>query len=128
MFPHMKLFKNIALYGAAALAFASIHPAQAAEKHLTILFAVPGLDFPFFVHMADAIKAQANKVGGIDIIVREGPRSSTKETADVEAAITKGVDGIVISPNDVDALAPAIQEAVESKIPLVTVDRRVNKA
>ena len=123
----MKPLKKIALFGAAALAFASILPLQAAEKHLTILFAVPGLDFPFFVHMADAIKAEANKVGGIDIIVSDGQRSSTKETADVEAAITKGVDGIVISPNDVDALAPAIQEAVDAKIPLVTVDRRVNK-
>src|ERR1700691_1632218 len=127
MFPHMKLFKNIALYGAAALAFASIHPAQAAEKHLTILFAVPGLDFPFFVHMADAIKAEATKIGGIDIIVSDGQRSSTKETADVEAAITKGVDGIVISPNDVDALAPGLQEAVDAKVPVVTIDRRVNK-
>jgi len=123
----MKLLKNIVLYGAAALAFASIHPAQAAEKHLTILFAVPGLDFPFFVHMADAIKAEATKTGNIDVIVSDGQRSSTKETADVEAAITKGVDGIVISPNDVDALAAAIQEAVDAKIPIVTVDRRVNK-
>ena len=39
----------------------------------------------------------------------------------------KASDGIVISPNDVDALAPAIQEAVDAKIPIVTVDRRVNK-
>jgi inositol transport system substrate-binding protein len=123
----MKPLKKIALFGAAAFAFAGILPLQAAEKHLTILFAVPSLDWPFFVHMADAIKAEANKVGGIDIIVGDGQRSSTKETADVEAAITKGVDGIVISPNDVDALAPAIQEAVDAKIPLVTVDRRVNK-
>ena len=52
---------------------------------------------------------------------------SPKETADIEAAITKGVDGIMISPNDVDALAPAIQEAVDAKIPVVTIDRRVNK-
>jgi ribose transport system substrate-binding protein/inositol transport system substrate-binding protein len=37
------------------------------------------------------------------------------------------VNGIVISPNDVDALAPALQEAVDAKIPVVTIDRRVNK-
>jgi inositol transport system substrate-binding protein len=109
------------------LAFTALSPVTAADKKLTILFAVPGLDFPFFVHMADAIKAEATKTGGIEMIVSDGQRSSTKETADVEAAITKGVDGIVISPNDVDALAPAIQEAVDAKIPIVTVDRRVNK-
>ncbi len=48
-------------------------------------------------------------------------------TASVEAAITKGVDGMLVYPIDVDALAPAIQEAVDAKIPVVTVDRRVYK-
>ena len=28
---------------------------------------------------------------------------------------------MVVDPNDVDALAPAIQEAVEAKIPVVTI-------
>jgi inositol transport system substrate-binding protein len=124
----MKLLKTIALFGAAvAIAFASLDSAQAAEKHLTVLFAVPGLDFPFFVHMANQAKNETTKIGDIDLVIADGQRSSTKETADVEAAITKGVDGIIISPNDVDALAPAIQEAVDAKIPVVTVDRRVAK-
>ena len=124
----MRLLQRIAaLGGAAALAFATFNPATGAEKHLTILVAMPDLAFPFFVHMVNQTKDEANKMGGIDIIVGDGQRSSPKETADVEAAITKGVDGILISPNDVDALAPAIQEAVDAKVPVVTVDRRVNK-
>ncbi len=124
----MKFLKKLAfLGGTAALAFTTFNPVVAAEKHLTILFAIPDLAFPFFVHMADIAKAGAAKDGGIDLIVSDGQRSSTKETADIEAAITKGVNGIIISPNDVDALAPAIQEAVDAKIPIVTVDRRVNK-
>ena len=77
--------------------------------------------------MEKQIKDEATKLGDIDLIVADGQRSSPKQTADVEAAITKGVSGIVISPNDVDALASAIQEAVDAKIPVVTVDRRVNK-
>jgi ribose transport system substrate-binding protein/inositol transport system substrate-binding protein len=89
--------------------------------------AVPDLAFPFFVHMVDIAKDEANKLGDIDLIIADGQRSSPKETADVEAAITKGVDGIVISPNDVDALAPALQEAVDAKVPVVTIDRRVAK-
>ena len=107
----MRLLKKIATFaGAAALAFATFSPATAAEKHLTILVAMPDLAFPFFVHMVDQTKDEANKIGGIDVIVGDGQRSSPKETADVEAAITKGVDGILISPNDVDALAPAIHQ------------------
>ena len=51
--------------------------------------------------------------------------SSPKQTADIEAALAKGVKGIVLSPNEVDAMAPALQEAMDAKVPVVTVDRRV---
>jgi inositol transport system substrate-binding protein len=115
---------GLAAFGFALFAFG---PAQAAEKHLTILMSVPGLTFPFFVHCINEGKAEAAKLGNIDIVVSDGQVSSPKQTADIEAAITKGVDGIVISPNDADALAPALQEAVDAKIPVVTFDRRVYK-
>ncbi|MBV8642052.1 MAG: substrate-binding domain-containing protein, partial [Verrucomicrobia bacterium] len=123
----MKYTSKNLLVASLGLAFAALSPAQAAEKHLTVLFALPDLAFPFFVHMADQAKDEANKIGDIDLIIADGQRSSPKETADVEAGITKGVSGIMISPNDVDALAAAIQEAVDAKVPVVTIDRRVNK-
>jgi ABC-type sugar transport system substrate-binding protein len=95
--------------------------ALAADK---ILASVPGLSFPFFVHMMNAFKTEiANQ--GYEAIESDGQVSSPKQTADVEAAITQGVKGIVISPNEVDAMAPALQQAVEAGIPVVTVDRRV---
>jgi len=37
----------------------------AADKPLTILESVPGLTFPFFVHMMNQMKAEAEKLGGI---------------------------------------------------------------
>jgi inositol transport system substrate-binding protein len=109
------------------LALFALGPAQAAEKHLTILMSIPDLAFPFFVHCVDEAKQEANKLGDIELLTADGQRSSPKQTADIEAAITKGVSGIIISPNDVDALAPALQEAVDAKIPVVTFDRRVSK-
>jgi inositol transport system substrate-binding protein len=123
----MRYLSKIRLVAILSLAFGALSTAQAAEKHLTILVAMPDLAFPFFVHMVDQTKDEAKKIGDIDLIVADGQRSSPKETADIEAAITKGVNGILVSPNDVDALAPAIQEAVDAKVPVVTVDRRVNK-
>jgi inositol transport system substrate-binding protein len=123
----MKNLGKICLVATLGLAFAALIPAQAAEKHLTILVAIPDLAFPFFAHMAKQIQDEATKTGDIDLVISDGQRSSPKETADIEAAITKGVNGIVADPNDVDALAPAIQEAVEANIPVVTIDRRVDK-
>ena len=58
------------------------------------------------------IKDEANRLGDITVVESDGERSSPKQSADLEAAITKGVDGIVIDPNDFDALAPALQEAI----------------
>jgi inositol transport system substrate-binding protein len=111
------------LFVASALAL-SVATASVAKAEDTILCSVPGLTFPFFVHMMKAFKAEAEKLG-VSVIESDGQVSSPKQTADVEAAITQGVKGIVISPNEVDAMAPALQQAVEAGIPVVTVDRRV---
>jgi ribose transport system substrate-binding protein/inositol transport system substrate-binding protein len=109
--------------GVLALTVAMASGAQAED---TILCSVPGLTFPFFVHMMKAFKAESAKQG-LAVIESDGQVSSPKQTADVEAAITQGVKGIVISPNEVDAMAPALQQAVDAHIPVVTVDRRVTK-
>ncbi|TIO07076.1 substrate-binding domain-containing protein [Mesorhizobium sp.] len=98
----------------------------AADKHLTIMLSSPDLAFPFSVHIMKEMQDEAAKLGNIDVVVSDGQRNSSKQSADIEAAITKGVDGIVISPNDSAALAPAIQEAIDAKIPVVTVDRSVD--
>eukprot|EP01037_Dinobryon_pediforme_P019271 gene19271-19664_t len=74
--------------------------------------------------MMKAFKAEGI-AQGFDVIESDGQVSSPKQTADIEAALTKGVKGIVLSPNEVDAMAPALQEAVDANVPVVTVDRRV---
>ena len=124
----MRSSRKLALLGGAfAVALALSAPAEAAGKQLKIMVSLPNMAFPFFVHMVDAMKAESAKLGGIDLVVADGQGSSPKQTADVEAAITQDVDGIVISPNEVDAMAPALQEAVDAKVPVVTIDRRVDK-
>ena len=74
--------------------------------------------------MMKAFKAAADQQG-LDTIEGDGQMSSPKQTADIEAALAKGVKGVVLSPNEVDAMAPALQEAIDAHVPVVTVDRRV---
>ena len=95
-----------ALLGA-AVALACAGPLPASAKTLTILTSVPGLNFPFFVHMMNELKAETAK-DGATALEADGQNNAPKQTADVEAALTKGVDGIVISPIDVNAMAPAV--------------------
>jgi inositol transport system substrate-binding protein len=76
--------------------------------------------------MQKELRAEAEAQGAITLMESDGQGSTPKQTADVEAAIVQGVDGIIISPNEVDAMAPAIQQAVDADIPVVTIDRRVD--
>jgi inositol transport system substrate-binding protein len=119
--------KVASLIAVVGLAFA-VSVTAATGKKLTILSSMPGLSFPFFVHMMNQVKAEATKLANIDVVESDGQVSSPKQTADVEAAIARKVDGIIISPNEVDAMAPALQEAIDAKIPVVTIDRRVTQA
>jgi inositol transport system substrate-binding protein len=100
-------------------------PASFAQDKLTILGSVPSLGFPFFVHMLNQIKVEA-EAQGVNIIESDGQNSAPKQTADIESAIVQKVNAIVISPLDVNALAPAIEQAVAAGVPVVTIDRRVD--
>ena len=61
----------------------------------------------------------------IELIVQDGQNDSATQSANLEAAIAQGVDGVLISPKDAQALAPAVQAVVDAGIPVVTIDRAV---
>jgi ABC-type sugar transport system substrate-binding protein len=124
----MKMTRRGLLAGVSALAVAGPGASQLlAEDNTEILASMPNMAFPFFVHMMKAVKGEAEKLGGISVIESDGQGSSPKQTSDVEAAMVKGAKGIVISPNEVDAMAPAIKAAIDAGVPVVTIDRRVDK-
>jgi len=113
--------RSTAALGALALAA----PVSFAQGQITILGSVPSLSFPFFVHMLNQIKVEA-EAESVSLIESDGQNSAPKQTGDVEAAIVQGVNAIVISPLDVNALAPAVEQAIQAGIPVVTIDRRVD--
>jgi inositol transport system substrate-binding protein len=96
----------------------------AMDEQITIAASVPGLNFPFFVHMMNQLVAAGEGLNA-EVIQLDGQNQSTKQTADVETVVTQGVDAIVISPADVQALADPIQAAIDAGVPVVTIDRFV---
>jgi len=95
-------------------------------QDITIATSMPSFGFPFFVHMQKELEAEAKALGGITLVVSDGQNQTPKQTADIEAAIIKGVNGIIISPIDTVAMAPVLQQAVDAKVPVITIDRRVD--
>lgn len=119
-----QLTRRLLTSAALATALAVAAPGLARAQDVTILTSVPSLGFPFFVHMMKELKDEASKLG-VATIESDGQNSAPKQTADIEAAVVQGVSGIVISPLDVNALAPAIATAIDNGVPVVTIDRRV---
>ncbi len=123
----MSLCRRALLGGVFALAVAAAPLTPAVAKDLTILTSVPGLNFPFFVHMLKAMEAEVSAQGATPVEA-DGQNNAPKQTADVEAGLTKGVDGVVLDPIDVNAMAPALSEIIDAGVPVVTIDRRVTAA
>lgn len=82
---------------------------------------------PFFVQMSKAAQDEAATLG-VKVVVVDAQANSSKQTADVQNAVTQGVSGIIIAPTDSKALAPAVNDIIAAGIPLVSVDRRVEGA
>jgi ABC-type sugar transport system substrate-binding protein len=113
-----------ALLGAAAVVALAVGSTAVPAQNLTVMTSVPSLGFPFFVHMMKSLVDEAKSLG-VRTVESDGQNSRPKQTADVEAAVVQGVAGIVISPLDVNAMAPAIKTAIDNGVPVVTIDRRV---
>ncbi|MGA2493236.1 MAG: substrate-binding domain-containing protein [Roseiarcus sp.] len=114
------------LFASGSLAVAGLVAGQsafAANKPLVIATSLPSLAFPWYVHMNEGFQSEAKKLGDITLIGLDGQNSAAKQTADIESAITKKVDAILIAPSDVDALSPVLAQAITAGIPVVTVDR-----
>ncbi|AIR69232.1 substrate-binding domain-containing protein [Dickeya fangzhongdai] len=108
---------------AAAMAF-TMSSGLAQAQNEQIVFSTPNLAMPFEVHMQrTAVKAA--KELGVNLQVLDSQGSSPKQVADLENAITRGAQGFVVSPNDVNAVSGAVTEIQDAKLPVVTLDRSV---
>lgn len=63
---------------------------------------------------------------GIELIVLDSENKVEKQAADMEDLILRGVDMIMVSPWDADAIVPSIEKANEAGIPVMTLDRGAN--
>ncbi|KGQ71603.1 sugar ABC transporter substrate-binding protein [Chelonobacter oris] len=92
-----------------------------------VVFSLPNLSSPFEVQLSKSAMNTAKELQ-VNLQVLDGQSSSTKQAADLENAITKGAKGIIIAPNDVNAIAAAVEEIIDEKIPAATLDRKVQSS
>lgn len=97
-----------------------------AAKTLTIAISVPRLSNPFFGRAVKVVQEAAAALD-VTVIVLDAGDDSAKQLTDIETMIIRRVDGVILAPNDQEALVPGIEKLAKARIPVVTVDRRVAK-
>lgn len=112
---------------ACALLFASAGCAKKQNASIQILASLHDMTEPFFIAVKRELEVQAKELG-VDVAVEDGQSSSAKQTADLEAAIGGDTQGIILAPNDVNALVPSVEKVVQARLPIITLDRRVDDA
>lgn len=78
----------------------------------------------FTVRLANAATAKAEELG-VEIKIYDGNYDPSTQINQIETMIADGVDGIVLNPQDAQALAAGVDKAVEANIPVVGVNTRV---
>ena len=100
------------MIGAALLSVAgcgsSDDKAASSDKKVIIGFSVSTQNNPFFVKMADSVKAQ---------------NDPAKQANDISDLIQQHVDVLIVNPVDSAAVGNSVISANEAKIPVITVDR-----
>lgn len=131
----MKLKKLVALVAAAALSISMIGCSVEGEGDAkssgeavgngSIGLSVSTLNNPFFVTLTDGAKEKA-KEADVELIVVDAGDDAAKQTSDIEDLISKDISVLIVNPVDSDAVAPAVQSAVDKGIKVISVDRAVN--
>jgi ribose transport system substrate-binding protein len=130
----MKTTRLITLAAAGALAIAAIGPVAAQDQEMVEVGAAadaklfvnmkgPGAGNPFWAAVEQGA-VEAGEAYGVDVTVLAPPTESdvTAQIAQIEDAVTQGAGGIAIAPTDPEALAPAIDSALEAGVKVVFVD------
>ncbi|GAB3153349.1 ABC transporter substrate-binding protein [Microbispora hainanensis] len=81
---------------------------------------------PFRIAETKSIKDEAAKLGIADLKVTNAQSQFSKQITDVQQLIAQGVKLLVIAPLNSDGWEPVLQQAAAKKIPIITVDRKIN--
>lgn len=111
----MKKLRNVMLSSAALLAGAGIAGAEGIGASLLTQ------QHPFYIEIARAMEEEA-AARGVSLEIAIANQDLSKQLADVEDFIVKGVDVLVISPVDSQGALPAIMKAQQAGIEVITVD------
>ncbi|MBN2864107.1 MAG: substrate-binding domain-containing protein [Bacteroidales bacterium] len=62
----------------------------------------------------------------IELIVKDAADNNDKQIADINELVSKGIDLLIVSPNEAEPLTPTVERVFSEGIPVIVVDRKIN--
>ena len=101
-------------------------PADAgSESGGLVGLSVSTLNNPFFVTLTEGAKSAA-EAQGVQLVIVDAGDDSAKQVSDIEDLLSRKISVLIVNPVDSDAAAPAVQDAVDAGVKVISVDRVVN--
>ncbi|MFI6035291.1 substrate-binding domain-containing protein [Streptomyces sp. NPDC051315] len=114
---------TVAIVGATSF----LHGGTSSASSPKVGLALSTLNNPFFVQIQSGAKAEAKKLG-VDLTVTDAQNDASQQANQLQNFTSSGYDAIIVNPVDSDAAGPAVRAADKARIPVIAVDRGVNKA
>jgi ribose transport system permease protein len=113
----------VAVAGATSL----LHGGSDAGAKQKIGLSLSTLNNPFFVQIRAGAQEEAKKLG-VDLTVTDAQNDASQQANQLQNFTSEGLSSVVVNPVDSDAAGPSVRSANKADIPVVAVDRGVNKA
>ncbi|MFF0204341.1 ABC transporter substrate-binding protein [Streptomyces sp. NPDC005017] len=83
---------------------------------------------PFRIAETQSIKDEAAKIGVRKLLTTNAQSQLSKQISDIQDMLAQGAQFLIVAPLNSDGLEPAFQAAAAKKVPVLTIDRKVNAA
>jgi len=112
-----------------AAGFVAMAGTAASAQSVIVDMKGPGAGNPFWAAVQRGAEEKGKELG-IEVTVLAPPTESdvAAQIAQIEDQLAKGIKGLVLAPTDPNALAPVVDEAIKSKVPVVFVDTKGTNA
>ncbi|MET8408014.1 substrate-binding domain-containing protein [Streptomyces sp. NPDC005195] len=119
----------IAAVVAAAIvgAMSFVHGGSSSPATKKVGLSLSTLNNPFFVQIKAGAQQEAKKLG-VRLTVTDAQNDASQQANQLQNFTSSGLGAIIVNPVDSDAAGPAVRSANKADIPVIGVDRGVNKA
>jgi signal transduction histidine kinase/DNA-binding response OmpR family regulator len=64
----------------------------------------------------------------IELIIKDAADNNDKQITDINELVSKGIDLLIVSPNEAEPLTPTVERVFDGGIPVIIVDRKINSS